>query len=128
MVSPVFNENYYAGAFLVSQANGFRSRDSGVIKNAGGTDLVLQGGLVLATLSADGSLVPYDNAGTDGSEAATGILYAPVVVPAGGQKAVTVVSRHAEVNAAELRWDAAVDSAGKTAGLADLLAKGIVAR
>jgi hypothetical protein len=128
MVSPVLNENYYAGAFLVSQANGTRSRDSGIIKNTGGSDLVLQGGTVLGLLTADGSYFPYDNVGSDGSEVASAILYAPIVVPAGGQKRVTLVTRHVEVNASELRWDASVDAAGITAGLADLLTKGIVAR
>jgi hypothetical protein len=128
MVSPVISERFYNGAFLISEANGFRSRDTGIIKNAGGADLVLDAGLVLATLSADGSLAPYDNAGTDGSEAASCILYGSVIVPAGGQKTVTLVSRDAEVNASELRWDAAVDAAGKTAGIADLRAKGIIAR
>lgn len=128
MVSPVLNENFYAGAFLVSEANGFLSRDTGLIRNAGGAELVLPGGLVLATLTADGSQVPYDNAGSDGSEVASCILYGPVVVPAGGQKRVALITRSAEVNASELRWDAAVDAAGITAGLADLKARAIIAR
>ncbi|MBC9208932.1 head decoration protein [Roseomonas aerophila] len=128
MATPVLNERFYNGAFLVSEANGTRSRDTVVMKNAGGTDLVLDGGLVLATLTADGSVVPYDNAGTDGSEVASCILYGQVIVPAGGQKRVTIVSRDAEVNASELIWAAGVDAAGKAAGLADLLTKGIVAR
>jgi hypothetical protein len=128
MVSPVLSERFYTAAYLISEANGFRSRDAGIIKNAGSTALVLDAGLVLGTLTADASFVPYDNAGTDGSEVASAVLYAPVIVPAAGQAKVTVTSRDAEVNASELRWDAAVDAAGKAAGLADLKAKGIVAR
>jgi hypothetical protein len=128
MVSPVLSERFYTAAFLVSEANGFRSRDAGIITNTGSTTLDLDAGLVLATLAADGSLVPYDNAGADGSEAASCILYGSVIVPAGGQAKVTVVSRDAEVNASELRWASGVDAAGQTAGLADLKAKGIIAR
>ncbi|MFC4168435.1 head decoration protein [Teichococcus aestuarii] len=128
MVSPVLNERFYPGAFIISEANGLRSRDSIVVKNAGGSDLVLDGGLVLATLTADGSAVPYDNAGTDGSEVASCILYGGVIVPAGGQKRVAIVARDAEVNASELRFEAAVDAAGRTAGLADLATRGIIAR
>lgn len=128
MVSPVLHERPYAGAFLISEANGLRSRDTAVVKNSGGTELVLDAGLVMATLAADGSLVPYDNAGTDGSETASCILHGGAVIPAGGQKRVTVVARDAEVNAAELRWDGAVDAAGQAAGLADLATRGLIGR
>ncbi|EHL97712.1 hypothetical protein HMPREF9946_03995 [Acetobacteraceae bacterium AT-5844] len=128
MVSPVLNERFYNGAFLVSEANGTRSRDTVLMKNTGSTDLVLDAGLVLATLTADGSAVPFDNAGTDGSETATCILYGQAIVPAGGEKRVTIVSRDAEVNASELVWADGVDDAGKAAALADLLTQGIVAR
>ena len=48
MVSPVLYENYYSGAFLIREANGYLSRDTGVINNATGTDVSLQGGLVLS--------------------------------------------------------------------------------
>ena len=128
MVSPVLNERFYPGAFLISEANGFRSRDTALVKNPGGTELVLEAGLVMASLTADASLVPYDNVGTDGSEVASCILYGGAVIPAGGQKRVTIVARDAEVNAAELRWDPAVDAAGRAAGLVDLATRGLIGR
>lgn len=128
MVSPVLNERYYPGAFIISEANGFRSRDTGLVKNPGGTELVLEAGLVMATLTADGSLVPYDNVGTDGSEVASCILYGGGVIPAGGQKRLAIVARDAEVNGAELRYDASVDAAGRAAALVDLATRGIIGR
>ncbi|SHJ68968.1 Bacteriophage lambda head decoration protein D [Roseomonas rosea] len=126
--APVLSEGFYPGHFLVSQANGFRSRDTITIANTTGAPVTLQAGLVLAKLTANGNYVPYDNAGSDGSEVAAAILFATVTVPANGTKRGAGVTRAAEVNASELLWDASVDAAGKTAGLADLLALGIVAR
>src|ERR1700758_2333775 len=48
MVSPVLNEHWYSGGFLVSEANNYLSRDAGTISNSGGSDIELDGGLVLA--------------------------------------------------------------------------------
>jgi hypothetical protein len=56
MVSPVLYENFYTAAFLVSEAEGWRSRSSGVMQNGGSVPLVLQGGLVVNQNTA-GSLV-----------------------------------------------------------------------
>ena len=128
MVSPVLTEAPWAGAYLVSEANGRRSRDVGILSNQTGAEVTFPAGLVLAKLSAGGSCVPYDNVGSDGSEVAAAILFGGVTVPAGGTRRVTLSSRACEVNASELQWDASVDAAGKTAGLADLLLLGIVAR
>jgi hypothetical protein len=48
MTSPVITENFYTAAFLVREANGFLSRDAGVIANGTGSDVQMQGGLVLS--------------------------------------------------------------------------------
>jgi hypothetical protein len=47
MVSPVINEQFYEGAFLVSEANGFLSRDAGVLDNSSGSDVLFEGGLIV---------------------------------------------------------------------------------
>jgi hypothetical protein len=47
MVSPVLYEHFYDGAFLVREAAGNRSRDGGVMSNSGGSDLLLDAGLVV---------------------------------------------------------------------------------
>ena len=47
MVSPVLTEGYYTGAFMVSEAPGYLSRDNGFITNSGTVDFQIQGGQVL---------------------------------------------------------------------------------
>lgn len=65
---------------------------------------------------------------------AVAVLYNLAWVPAGGSKAVTVVSRNAEVNKAELQWDPSIVNSGtvaaavEAAALASLAAHSIVAR
>lgn len=65
---------------------------------------------------------------------AVAILYNLEWIPASGSKAVTVVSRNAEVNKSELQWDPSIVNAGtvaaavETAALAELASHGIIAR
>ena len=71
MVSPVLYEHYYDGAFLVSEEEGHRSRDNGVIANSSGSDLLLDGGLILGhvagTVTASGKPTGNTGNGTIGS-------------------------------------------------------------
>ncbi len=48
MTSPVLLEQYYSGAFIIREANGYLSRDLGILSNTGGADLLLEGGLILS--------------------------------------------------------------------------------
>ena len=48
MVSPVLYEHYYDAAFLVSAGKHGLSFDTGTVSNSGGSDLVLDAGLILA--------------------------------------------------------------------------------
>lgn len=48
MVSPVLNENFYTGDFLISEAPGMGSRDVGLISNGATVDLQQEAGLVLS--------------------------------------------------------------------------------
>jgi hypothetical protein len=47
MVSPVLQESFYTGGFIVTEAPGKLSREVGSISNAGTVDLTLNAGLVL---------------------------------------------------------------------------------
>ncbi|GBQ23126.1 phage protein Gp19 [Gluconacetobacter sacchari DSM 12717] len=217
MVSPVLNEHFYDGAFLVREANGFLSRDLGEIVNATESDVTFEGGLVVSaggtaradvvtgventgngtagavtvasgtvpgnyvvaftaptaftvsdfsgneigagttgtafsggglafTIAAgttafvagdgftivvvanDAQYVPYT-----GATAAVGILFNLTTVPSLSYRKVTIVKRMAEVNGAELQWDASVTGAANATtlqaqALASLAAAGIVAR
>lgn len=52
MVSPVLNEGFYDGAFIVSMANGKLSIDPGYIDNSTSADVLFSGGLVVVQAAA----------------------------------------------------------------------------
>ncbi|AQS88265.1 phage protein Gp19 [Neoasaia chiangmaiensis NBRC 101099] len=218
MVSPVLNEHFYTGAFLVREANGFLSRDEGVLVNETSAPISFEGGLILSSATSvtgeftfnegntgngtigaisvatgtapanysieftdatdftvtapDGSVIGTGTAGTafsggglgftvtagstpfvagdgftivvvatsepqyvpyTGAANAVGVLFNRRIVEAESASKVTVISRMAEVNGAELEWDASVEAAANAAtlqaqALAQLKAQGIVAR
>jgi hypothetical protein len=216
MVSPVINEQFYDGAFLVSEANGHMSRDEGVLDNSSDADVLYEGGLIVNeittgtetsahgnntgngaigsvslgtgnqfgayniiftsptefnvqqpngdvigtgevgtafagpvnfTITAGGTaFIAGDNftitvtqqqpswvSWTGGTITKLAILFNRVIVSAGTSKNVALVIREAEVNTAELQWDAAVLSSGSVASLqaqalASLALANIIAR
>ena len=116
--------------YLVSEANGTRSRD--VITLPQGHSCLP--GTVLAKVAATGKYKPLDPANgsgegetPDGSHIAVAVLYAAVDATAGDKPAV-ITARDAEVEAAALIWPAAITPSQKTAALSQLAAVGIVAR
>lgn len=106
--------------FLLSEANGHRSRDDIMI--AQGHDL--PPGQVLGELTASpGTFAPYDAAASDGAEIAAGILISPINTSATGTDAATratSIARDAEVIQSLL-------VGADDAAIASLLAKGIKA-
>ena len=48
----VLTEGFYEGGFLVSEANGFRARESGIIDNSTGSDFVYSAGLIVNQVAA----------------------------------------------------------------------------
>ena len=66
MVSPVLNEGWYDGGFLISEANGRLSRDAGLIANATGSDIQYAAGLILVQ-NANGTATGAANAGDTGN-------------------------------------------------------------
>jgi len=123
-MTATITEGRRTGEFIVSEANGTRSRETIVI--AAGTG-ALEPGTVLAKLTASGKHVVYDNDGTDGSETAAAILYAAVDATAADAKAVAIV-RDAEVNGRCLVWKDGLTAAAITAGTADLAVAGLIVR
>ena len=116
-------EDFHAGAFIVSEANGHRSRESVTI--ASGQNL--KAGAVLGKITASGKYAAYDNAATDGTETAAAVLW-DAVDASGGDKPGAIIARDAEVATAALVFAAGQDSTAQTAALADLKAVGIIAR
>lgn len=124
----VLTEGMHTGEFLLSEAPGTRSRDNVTVTVPGSTTLAA--GYVLARLTATGKYVPYDNAGSDGSESAYGVLWAELVNDDGSPVDMdgVVINTDAEIVSDALTWHADNDAADQAAGLADLLSRGIKAR
>lgn len=91
-------EGIHTGEFLLSEGNGFISREKVIVTQTG---VALKSGTVLAKLTATGKYVAYDDVGTDGSETAVAILYTELPAFTGDVKAV-VIARQAEVKAVAL--------------------------
>lgn len=121
-------EGQHTGAFILSEANGTRSRETVTVTVPSNT--TFQAGHVLAQLSATGKYVDYDNAGSDGSEEAIAVLYATLVNDTGSPVDQTgvVIARDAEVRSADLEWKSGLNDGDKSAGRADLRSVGIIPR
>ena len=117
-------ENPHAGEFLISEANGTQSREVVTIASGSG---VIKAGMVLGKITASGKYKTYDDDNADGSETAAAVAFDEVDATSADKK-VTVIFRDAEVNLDALQWAATNDATDKTNGLADLAAKGILAR
>jgi hypothetical protein len=112
-------EGLNRGEYLMSEANGTRSRDSVTVTVAGA--VALPSGTVLGKITATGKYVAYDEAGTDdGRRVAAAILWEECPAVNGDYTRVVHI-RDCEVITAKLTGDDAN-------GLADLKALGIIAR
>jgi hypothetical protein len=100
-------EGTHAAEFLLSEANGFRSREAVTLApNAA----VIPAGQLLGRVTAGGAFVPYANGAADGSEVVAGVLYAPAAISAAARQ-VTIIARDAEVIEAAL---VGVDTPGRS--------------
>ncbi len=119
----VLTEGPHTAGYLISEANGTRSREV-VTMAAGHSHLP---GAVLGKVTATDKYVPVDPAASDGSEQAAAVLYAAVDATEVDKPGV-VTARDSEVQATELVWPAGTTPEQKTTALAELGALGIVAR
>ena len=117
----VLTQGKQTGEFLLSEANGDRSREVVTVTVAGA--VALPSGQVLGKLSATGKYVAYNNAGAGGAEIAAAVLLNACPGTNGDYKCA-VFNTDAEVIGAVLNGGAGVDANGK----ADLLALGIKVR
>lgn len=121
---PNISEGQHAGEFLISEANGFRSRESVTFAS----DEVLEPGHVLGQVSSSGEYKEYNPGNADGSETAVAVCFDHIDA-SGGAVDGAIVARDAEVNAAELVWFDGASDAQKSTGQDELAAQsGIVSR
>lgn len=104
-------ENRPAASFILSEANGHRSRANGV----GGATLPAGEVVKVST----GKLVSYDGSGT-----VVGVLIEATVLDA----KVAYIARHAEVNEQLITTSEVTDGTPQAAAIAGLLTLGIVTR
>ena len=81
MTSPVLSEAYYSGGFLISEMPGHGSRDVGTISNGTGSDVLIQGGTVLAQNLFGTATVAAAGNGTAGANTGTGTLVMDATTP-----------------------------------------------
>ena len=112
-------QNPTMAEFLVSEANGHRSRATVTVDATAGA---LVAGTVMGKRTADDAYVEYDAAGEDGSETVAGILFEGIGAETGPR---VVIDRDAETNGKIITYPAGSDEATVNAALAGL---GIIVR
>lgn len=119
------SEGQHAGEFIVSEANGHRSRATETIASGE----VIKPGHVLGRVSSSGELKEYNPGNADGSETAVAVSYDHVDASGGAVSGAVTVARDAEINGAELVWFSGATDSQKATGQ-DELAKqsGIITR
>lgn len=116
-------------AFMVSEANGYRSRETRTVTVPANT--TFEPGTVLGRITATGKFVRHDSDGTDdGTREEAGILFAQVVNSTDSAIDIeaVVIERDAEVHGAALIYEDGANDAAKLASNAALAALGIIVR
>lgn len=116
-------ESAHAGSFILSEANGKRSREN--ITVVSGQNL--KAGAVLGLITASGKYAAYDDGAATGIEDAAGILLADVDASDADAVGVALV-RDAEVNQHQLVFAAGQDQTAQDNAAADLAALGVLVR
>lgn len=112
-----------AGHFILSEANGYRSRQRMTV----GLNQTLLAGQVLGKITASGLYVALAPAASDGSQTVAGIAFDDYVTTTQSVDGVSF-ERDGEVTLDKLVWPAGVTEGQKTAAVAALAAKGVLAR
>lgn len=120
----ILTQGFKTAEFLVSEANGCRSRGSGTV-DATGTPEGHVAGTVLGQRTADGVYAIHDPAAADGTENPAAILYEGI----GAVSEVrTLIERDAEINTDHLTFITTITPAEQTAALSALAALGLIER
>lgn len=107
-------------AFIVSEANGYRSRGVGTVTAV----TALSGGALLGKITASGKYVALNLTATNGSQTVAAILYEGV--PAATELDRTLFLRNAEVTQADLVYPKGATAANILAINTALAALGII--
>ncbi len=122
---PVFTEGRHPGEFLLTEANGQRSREAVTVASGAG---IIAAGTVLGKVTASGKYLASAVGAVDGSEVAVAVaLYGCDATSADVE--IAAIVRDAEVKGPILTYHADRDlDAEKSAANADLAGVGIIVR
>jgi hypothetical protein len=112
------------GAHLVSEANGYRSRESIVVKSGSGK---LPAGTLVGKLTATGKFVPWAPGASDGSQIVGGVTFEAIDATSADVN-VTGHVRDCEMQRAMLSFVGAVQTSDKLTAYEQLAARGIALR
>jgi hypothetical protein len=112
------------GGYIVSEANGYRSREAILIAAPGAA---LQPGTVVGKITATGKYAALNTAASDGSQNAAGVIYMRVNAST-TDVAVTAHVRDCEVNGNVLIWPAGINNTQKNAAISSLSLSGMIVR
>lgn len=108
-MATVLTEGRHAADFIISEAEGKRSRDTIIIASGAGKVLP---GTVLGKVTASGKYVPSPDTGADGSQTAAAINIYEVDATS-ADVSVAAINADAEVNVNELVYHSTVNDATK---------------
>lgn len=121
----VLIEGRHPGEFLMTEANGQRSRENITIASSAG---IIAPGTVLGKITANGKYLASAVGATDGSQTAAAIALNGCDAT-GSDVGIAAITRDAEVNGKILTYHPDRDQeAEKTAAQADLATAGIIVR
>ena len=115
-------------SFIVSESNGYRSRDAVTVTVPASTTYAA--GTLLGKITASGKYVRHAAGADNGSEDEAGVLYETLVNTTGSgvDNASVSMARDAEVNGSELTYEVGADASQITASNLALRALGIIVR
>ncbi|MHC2534211.1 head decoration protein [Bradyrhizobium diazoefficiens] len=119
-----FNEGRHPAEFLLSEANGQRSRGNITIAQ----NQTIVPGQVLGKVTASGQYVIHDPAAADGSQTAAALALYGAVTGAGATAAISAIVRDAEVNGKTLTYKAGLTDPQKAQIAVDLAGVRIIVR
>ncbi|MGX1151443.1 head decoration protein [Bradyrhizobium ottawaense] len=121
---PTFNEGRHPAEFLLSEANGQRSRGNITI----GQNQTIVPGQVVGKITASGQYIAHDPAAADGSQVAAALALYGAVTGAGATAAISAIVREAEVNGKTLTYKAGLTQPQITQIAVDLAGVQILVR
>lgn len=114
-------EKGYPGEGIFSEANGNRSRESVIVADG----QTLKANQIVATVA--NKVVALNPVAVDGSEAATGMLFADVTASGADARGVAIV-RDAELQEDAIVWPDGITDPQKAVAITELEALGLIIR